>query len=92
MPARRTDEGQTGRAARRLQRRLLLIAGHRPRPAGSARAIRELHTLASLPETGETTAQMHEFTSDARALNRFFHTPANLIGTGRYCSEARPRG
>jgi hypothetical protein len=66
------------RAARDLTRR--------PRPAGSARAIRELNTLASLPETSETAAQMHKFTADARALNRFFHTPSNLIGTGRYCS------
>jgi hypothetical protein len=66
------------RAARDLARR--------PRHAGSARAIRELNTLAKLPETSETAAQMHKFTADARALNRFFHTPNNLIGTRRYCS------
>lgn len=65
------------RAARDLARR--------PRHAGSARAIRELHGLARLPETSETTAQMKEFTADARALNRFFHTPGNLIGARRYC-------
>jgi hypothetical protein len=39
-----------------------------------------------LPETGKTTGQMHEFTSAARALSRFFHTLANLIGTRRCCS------
>jgi hypothetical protein len=61
------------------------LARH-PRHAGSAGAIRELNTLVSLPETSETTAQMDKFTADARALNRFFHTPANLIGLGRYCS------
>lgn len=66
------------RAARDLARR--------PRHAGSARAIHELDALASLPETSETAAQMYKFTADARALNRFFHTPGNLIGTRRYCS------
>lgn len=66
------------RAARDLARR--------PRHAGAARAIRELKTLASLPETSETAAQMRRFTADARALNRFFHTPGNLIGPRRYCS------
>jgi hypothetical protein len=45
-----------------------------------------LNTLASLPETSETPAQMHEFTADARELNRLFHSPGNLIGTLSYCS------
>jgi hypothetical protein len=66
------------RAARDLARR--------PRRPGSAQAIRELNTLAALPETGETAGQMHKFTANARALNRFFHTPNNLVGTGSYCS------
>jgi hypothetical protein len=57
-----------------------------PRHAGSAKAIRDLNTLISLPETSETLAQQNTFTADARALNGFFHTPGNLIGTGRFCS------
>ncbi|HEX4107508.1 MAG TPA: hypothetical protein VHX88_05205 [Solirubrobacteraceae bacterium] len=66
-------------------RRAAADLGRRPQHAGAARAIRELRTLAALPETSETTAQMHEFTADARALNGFFHTPGNLIGRGEYC-------
>ena len=43
--------------------------------AGYAAAIRELTDLASIPETGDTAAQMAQAQADVAALDRFFGTP-----------------
>jgi hypothetical protein len=44
-------------------------------PSSDATQIAELKQLASLPPTGDTSAQVAEGQADVTALDKFFNTP-----------------
>lgn len=57
----------------------------RPLTKGDRAAIARLYDLARLPETSETKQQMREFGTDAKALDRFFHTPGMFLKAVPHC-------
>jgi hypothetical protein len=57
----------------------------RPFTKGDQAASRRLYDLARLPEISETQRQMHVFEADAKALDRFFHTPGMFLKAVPHC-------
>ena len=54
-------------------------------PAAYKAAVSELKAIAIIPETGATTAQQNEFSTDVRQLNGFFNTPGLYITDTTTC-------
>lgn len=55
------------------------LEGARPLPHRYKMAAGWLRTIAALPETSDTHAQMRLFAKDARRLDRFFNTPGLYV-------------
>lgn len=61
------------------------LGSARPLPHSYRLAAARLRTIAGLPETGDTHAQMRLFARDARWLDGFFHTPGLYVSYTGQC-------
>jgi hypothetical protein len=61
------------------------LDGARPLPHSYRVAAAWLRTIAGLPETSDTLAQMRLFAKDAHRLNHFFHTPGLYVSYTGQC-------